>query len=74
MSCCARGGADAPRRLTSDGVAADAWHLGSIRWSADSRTLSAVRASERIWLSESVAGTVKQFLTRGQWTVPATGR
>jgi len=70
----ARGGADAPRRLTSDGVAADAWHLGSIRWSADSRTLSAVRASERIWLSESVAGTVKQFLTRGQWTVPATGR
>ena len=60
--------------LTSDGSETAAYQAGSLRWSADSKTLTGYRVSSEIWLSDSVSGNVKKLVARGQWTVPATER
>ncbi len=57
--------------LTSDGTAADAYQPGSIRWSADSKTLTAWRVHSEIWLSESVTGNVKKLVAKGEWLLPS---
>jgi hypothetical protein len=58
------------RYLTSDGSAKAGYQAGSIRWSADSKTLSAYRVSAEVWSSDSVAGSVKALVARGEWEVP----
>jgi hypothetical protein len=58
--------------LSSDGTADDAYQPGSIRWSADSQTLTAYRVNAEIWRSESVTGNVKKYITRGEWKVPGS--
>jgi hypothetical protein len=55
--------------LSTDGSAAEAYQLGSIQWSADSRTLSAYRVGEAIWQSDGVTGSVKKHIVKAQWTV-----
>lgn len=63
-----------PTRLSTDGTADAAYHLGSISWSADSKTVSAFRVNSAVWTSGATTGLVKQFITKGQWNVPATKR
>jgi hypothetical protein len=57
--------------LSTDGTAADAWHAGSLHWSADSKSLSAYRVNSSAWNSASINATVKQFINRREWTVTA---
>jgi hypothetical protein len=61
--------AGSSRRLSTDGTATDAYHLGSLRWSADSKTLSAYRVHEQVWTSDALAGTVKSQVVKRSWTV-----
>ena len=56
--------------LSTDGAQANAYHLGSLQWTADSKTLTAYRINALIWNSESVSGTVKQHVARREWAVP----
>jgi hypothetical protein len=56
--------------LTSDGSDGNAYQAGSVRWSADSQTLTAYRVSAEVWLAESVTGNVKRYVARGEWKVP----
>jgi hypothetical protein len=58
--------------LTSDGSPNDAYQPGSIRWSADSQSLSAYRVNAEIWRAESVTGNVKKYIAKGEWKVPAS--
>ena len=55
--------------LSSDGTATQAYQQESIRWSADGAKLTAYRVSEEVWQSDSVAGTVKSLIAKGEWTV-----
>ncbi len=64
----AAGGAST--RLSTDGTTASAYDPGSIRWSADSASLSAYRVSAEVWNSRSLAGNVKTLIARAQWDVP----
>lgn len=63
-----RAGGDA-RALSTDGVASNAYQLGSIVWSDDSKALAAYRVSERVWLSDGLAGNVKALVARKEWRV-----
>ena len=56
--------------LSTDGTAAAAYQAGSIRWSADSRTISAYRVSAEVWNSPALNGNVEKLVTRGEWKVP----
>ena len=51
------------KMLTTDGKPGDAYDAGSLRWSNDSRTLTAYRLNEAIWTSEGVSGNVKPLIT-----------
>ena len=55
------------RVLSTDGTATDAYHVGSLQWSADGKTLSAVRIQSALMNSESATGSVKQFIVRRDW-------
>ncbi|MGH7460067.1 MAG: hypothetical protein ACREMA_03440 [Longimicrobiales bacterium] len=66
------GSTPATVRLTSDGSENDAWQPGSIRWARDSKSLSAWRINAQVWLSESVTGSVKKLVNKGEWKLPAT--
>jgi hypothetical protein len=55
--------------LSSDGASTFAYQSGSIRWSADSQSVSAWRVDQRVWQSNSVTGTVKGLVAKGQWAV-----
>lgn len=48
--------------LTTDGKEGDAYDQGSLRWSKDSRTLTAYRLNARIWESDGVSGNVKPLI------------
>lgn len=61
----------APTVLGADGVAGFAYQPGSIRWSADSQSLSAYRVNDALFASSGVSGNVKRFVARGEWKVPA---
>jgi hypothetical protein len=63
-----------PTLLSSDGSAAIAYQPGSLRWSADSRTLSAYKVNPEVWLTDALSGNVKKHITRGEWTEPFTKR
>ena len=56
--------------LSTDGTAAFPYHLGSIRWSADSKSLYAYRVNEQIFVPNSVVANVKSLVAKSQWTVP----
>jgi hypothetical protein len=49
--------------LTSDGTPSDGYDAGSLRWSADGRSISAYRLNAAIWQSDSVSGSVKASIT-----------
>jgi hypothetical protein len=55
--------------LSTDGTAEFAYQLGSIRWAADSKSLTVWRVNSAIWNSDSVTGNVKNHVLRGQWSV-----
>jgi hypothetical protein len=55
--------------LSTDGTATFAYHAGSIRWSPDSRTLTAYRVDQKVWLSESITGHVKGLVAASVWTI-----
>jgi hypothetical protein len=55
--------------LSTDGTAAQPYDPGSLRWSRDSKTLSAYRVSQDVWKSESVAGSVKDLVARREFTL-----
>jgi hypothetical protein len=50
------------RMLTTDGVEGDAYDAGSLRWSADSRSVSAYRLNAAIWNSDGVSGSVQKLI------------
>jgi hypothetical protein len=58
-----------PVMLSSDGTAEQPYLPGSIHWASDSRTISAYRVSPGVWISDSVAGTVKSQVAKGSWIV-----
>ena len=59
----------AGKPLSSDGTPTFTYQPGSIRWSADSQSVSAWRVDQRVWQSNSVTGTVKGLVVRGTWTI-----
>ena len=56
------------KMLTTDGKPGDAYDPGSLRWSRDSRTLTAYRLNEAIWQSEGVSGNVKPLIALRELT------
>ena len=54
--------------LSTDGSPAAPYHIGSVRWSVDSRTLSAYRVDADVWRNPT-PGIVKAMITRQEWTV-----
>lgn len=59
-------GGGTAKMLTSDGTTGDAYDPGSLRWSPDSRTLTAYRLNAAIWESDGVSGNVQKLIT--EWT------
>jgi len=59
----------APSHKTTDGTAVFAYQAGSITWAADSKSLSAYRVHEQVWLAPSVSGNVKAHLHRAELSV-----
>ncbi|HUF23403.1 MAG TPA: hypothetical protein VMN81_04680 [Vicinamibacterales bacterium] len=62
-------GGGAATVLTTDGTNGDAYDSGSLRWSGDSRTLSACRLNAAIWQSDGVSGNVEKLIVAR--TLPA---
>ena len=62
-------GVGAARMLTVDGSAENGYQAGSIRWAADSSTVSAYKVSSDVWKSAAVTGNVRHLVVRGEWTV-----
>src|SRR5687767_714144 len=63
-------GATGATPLSKDGTPSRAYHAGSIRWSADSKTVSAYRVDAAIWRSNEVSGSVKTLIAKTTWPVP----
>lgn len=57
------------RMLSTDGTANNSYHLGSLSWSDDSRSLVGYRVSQDVWRAPLTAGSVKTSITRRDWTV-----
>lgn len=55
-------GGGIPKMLTTDGTNGDAYDPGSLRWSGDSRTLTAYRLNAAIWESDGVSGNVRTWI------------
>ena len=51
------------KMLTTDGTPGDAYDPGSLRWSSDSRRLSAYRLNAGIWQSDTVRANVRPLIT-----------
>ena len=62
------GSAGNAKPLSTDGTAAQPYDPGSLRWSRDSKTLTAYRVSPEVWRSESVTGSVKNLVVRREFT------
>ena len=50
------------KMLTTDGKPGDAYDPGSLRWSKDSRTLTAYRLNAAIWQADGVSGNVEKLI------------
>lgn len=61
---------EAPRALTTDGTADFAYDPGSLRWSADSATITGYRIHADVWRSPSITANVKALVTRHTWRAP----
>lgn len=57
------------RMLSTDGTPANSYQLGSLRWSADSRTLGGYRVNSDVWRIAPTPGSVKNAITRQEWVV-----
>ena len=55
-------GGNTEQMLTTDGKDGDAYDPGSLRWSRDSRTLTAYRLGAAIWQQDGVSGNVKPLI------------
>ncbi len=55
-------GGGGARMLTTDGIEGDAYDPRSLRWAADSRTVTAYRLNAAIWNSEGVSGSVQKLI------------
>ena len=64
-----RVGTSDTRTLSTDGTADDAYQLGSIQWSNDSRSLTAYRVHADVWRSPSLSANVKKLVVKGQWSL-----
>lgn len=64
-------GGGAATRLSTDGSAADPYAPESLQWSRDSKTLVGYRVKPELWQSDSLTGSVKNLVTRGEWQAPA---
>lgn len=53
---------EAPRPLTKDGTLDVAYDAGSLRWSADSSTVSVYKLNAEIWRSPSITANVKSLV------------
>ena len=62
--------AASPTVLSDDATPTDAYQAGSIRWSDDSRTITAYRVADALFASSSVTGNVERFVTRAEWSIP----
>ena len=60
----------AVRMLSADGTPAAPYHLGSLRWSRDSRTISGYRMHSDAWRSPSSVDNIKTLITVRDWAVP----
>ena len=63
------GGAEITRILSTDGTAAQPYDPGSLHWSRDSKAVIAYRVSPEVWKSDSVSGSVKSLVIRGEWKI-----
>ncbi len=59
----------APKTLSTDGTATQAYQQDSIQWSADGTKVTAYRVSEEIWTSDNLGGNVKSLIAKGEWPV-----
>lgn len=59
---------EAPRAFTTDGTAEAGYSAGSLRWSADSLTVTGYRVHADVWRSRSVNANVKTLVTKHSWT------
>ena len=50
------------RMLTTDGAEGDAYDPGSLRWAADSRSLTAYRLNAAIWNADGVSGSARKLI------------
>jgi len=57
------------RALSTDGSAIEPYQLGSIRWSADSKTVAAYRVHSDVWRGAPAAGLVKAQIKKQEWPV-----
>ena len=62
------------RMLSADGTPAAPYHLGSLRWSRDSRMLTAHRVHSDAWRSPPSAGSVKALIVTKEWAVAQGSR
>ena len=62
-------GGGTARVLTSDGTDGNAYDPGSLRWSDDSRTLTAYRLNAAIWQSPGVSGNVEKHILANTLTI-----
>jgi len=63
----------AVRMLSADGTPAAAYQSGSLRWSRDSRTLTAHRVHSDAWRLPPSAGSIKALISTQTWVI-APGR
>jgi hypothetical protein len=61
------------RALSAGGTAVDPYHLGSLRWSSDSQTITAYRVHTAVWRSPPVAGSVKDQIRKTDLSVRPRG-
>ena len=59
----------ATKALSTDGTSTTPYHLGSLRWSSDSRRLSGYRVSNDVWRLPPTANNVKKLVSRMEWMV-----
>lgn len=62
-------GSTPAQTLTTDGIASFAYHAGSLIWAAGSKSLTAYRVHEQVWLAPSITANVKSQLHRALLTL-----
>lgn len=55
--------------LSKDGTSMRPYSTGSLRWSSDSKSVSAHRVDPAVWQSNAQSGDVKTLIAKGTWSV-----